>query len=356
MSTEDQRAPRPADSPSNEPLVWLGSVEWATVTGRRRPSGFFVRLEEGGEEAFMELTSVDDRLLCCNEEYWPDVGERIRVRRRPAFPDNEIRVTGRASAMEGLVYGFPTGELGPPAGLGPVELGVVVAHREEDLLMRLEDSGQVGLLPARLLSYDPAEQAREHWPKVDRRIRVRRLGVWPGGEIRLSHREGFISISAVPPPGFLASRANRAQRGVAEYTRTLPPQVVERVRAVADAVSLHDWDQAGELTSGNRLDWDQADAFMTTYAWQPYTPTPDNFTRDMFAAPLQDGGNWVDCLLWTERERPSDVEISLKITPDPGAPDNLRASLTRMRAIGFRYPGRHDQRPRPTGPAWTTIP
>ena len=258
--------------------------------------------------------------------------------------------------MEGLVYGFPTGELGPPAGLGPVELGVVVAHREEDLLMRLEDSGQVGLLPARLLSYDPAEQAREHWPKVDRRIRVRRLGVWPGGEIRLSHREGFISISAVPPPGFLASRANRAQRGVAEYTRTLPPQVVERVRAVADAVSLHDWDQAGELTSGNRLDWDQADAFMTTYAWQPYTPTPDEFTRDMFAAPLQDGGSWIDYLLWTERERPSDVEISLKITPDPGAPDNLRASLTRMRAIGFRYPGRHDQRPRPTGPAWTTIP
>jgi len=37
-------------------------------------------MEEGGEEAFMELTSVDDRLLCCNEEYWPDVGERIRVR------------------------------------------------------------------------------------------------------------------------------------------------------------------------------------------------------------------------------------------------------------------------------------
>ena len=76
MSTEDQRAPRPADSPSNEPPVWLGPVEWATVTGRRRPSGFFVRLEDGGEEAFMELTSVDDRLLCCNEE----AAERLAVR------------------------------------------------------------------------------------------------------------------------------------------------------------------------------------------------------------------------------------------------------------------------------------
>ena len=111
MSTEDQRAPRPADSPSNEPLVWLGPVEWATVMGRRRPSGFFVRLEDGGEEAFMELTSVDDRLLCCNEEYWPDVGERVRVRRLLSVPErpDAPRVTGRASAMEGIVYGFPTG-------------------------------------------------------------------------------------------------------------------------------------------------------------------------------------------------------------------------------------------------------
>ena len=302
--------------------VWLGPVEWATVTGCRQASGFFVRMEEGGEEAFMGFTSVDDHSLCCNEEYWPDAGERIRVRR--LLSDREWpgtpRVTGRASAMEGLVYGFPTGELGPTAGLGPVELGVVVAHREEDLLVRLEDSGRVGVLPARLLSYDPAEQAREHWPGVGERIRVRRLGVWPGGEIRLSHRKRFLSMSTVPPPEFLVSRANRAQRGVIEYTRTLPPQVVERVRAVADAVSLHDWKRAGELTSGNRLDWDQADAFMTTYAWQPYTPTPDDFTRDMFAAPLQDGGSWIDCLLWTEWERPSDVEISLKITPTQAHP------------------------------------
>ena len=355
MSTEDQRAPRPADSPSNEPLVWLGPVEWATVTGRRRPSGFFVRLEDGGEEAFMHFTGIGDHPLYYNTMYWPEAGERIQVRRRSDFPDDEIRVTGRGSAMEGLVRGYPTIEV-VPAGLGPVELGVVVAHRREDLLVRLEDSGQVGVLPAHLLSYDPAECVREHWPKVGERIQVRRLGVWPGGEIRLSHREGFISISAVPPPGFLDSRANRAQRGVIEYTRTLPPQVVGRVRAVADAVSLRDWKRAGELTSGNRLDWDQADAFMTTYAWQPYTPTPDSFTQEVFAAPLQDGGDWVDCLLWTERERPSDVEISLKITPDPGAPDNLRTTLVRMRAVGFRYPGRHDQRPRPTGPAWTTIP
>jgi hypothetical protein len=27
----------------------------------------------------------------------------------------------------------------------------------------------------------------------------------------------------------------------------------------------------------------------------------------------------------------------------------------RMRAIGFCYPGRFDQRPRPQGPAWTVL-
>ena len=82
---------------------------------------------------------------------------------------------------------------------------------------------------------------------------------------------------------------------------------------------------------------------------------PDEFTQDMFASPFEDGGDWIDCLLWTERERPSDVEISLKITPAPDDPDRLDAAIVRMRAIGFCYPGRFDQRPRPQGPAWTVL-
>ena len=57
------------------------------------------------------------------------------------------------------------------------------------------------------------------------------------------------------------------------------------MRAVADAVSLRDWERAGAPTSGNRLDWDQADAFITTYALQPCTTVPDELTQDMFAAP-----------------------------------------------------------------------
>ena len=347
---------------------WLGPAEWAVVTKYLGPPGFFLRLEDSGEEAFMVLTELADDPVCCNEEYWPALGERMRVRRFPDVPGrDEIRVTGKASLIGGLTRGYPTKELGPPVGLGPVELGQVVEHRDRDVLVRLEESNRIGVLAEQALLFESARRVHEHfpaydvddrfrkyWPAVGKRLQVRRLGVWPGGEIRLAHYENFLSIPTLPLPKFFRSRANRAQDGIIDYTRTLEPRVVERVRAVADAVSLRDWERAGELTSGNRLDWAQIDAFMTTYAWRPYTAVPDEFTRDMFAAPLDAGGDWIDCLLWTERERPSDVEISLKITPDPGAPDNLRASLTRMRAVGFRYPGRYEQRPRPTGPAWTT--
>ena len=160
-------------------------------------------------------------------------------------------------------------------------------------------------------------------------------------------------VTPSPPPGFFASRINWASKSTVAYTRTLPEAVVGRVREVADAVSARDWDRAEELTSGNRLDWEEIDDFMTTYGHPPYTPLPDGFETDMPAAPLHGGGNWIDCLLWTETERPGDVEISLKITPAPDRPDHLNTAIVRMRAIGSRHPERHDQRPRPAGPAWT---
>ena len=156
-----------------------------------------------------------------------------------------------------------------------------------------------------------------------------------------------------PPPSFYASRTNRASKSVIAYTRTLPEAVVDRVRQVGDAVSARDWDRAEELTSGNRLDWEEIDDFMTTYGQPPYTPLPDGFETDMHAAPLHGGGNWIDCLLWTETERPGDVEISLKITPAPDRPDHLNTAIVRMRAIGSRHPERHDQKPRPQEPGWT---
>ena len=332
-----------------------GPVEWAVVTGRIAPSVLFVRLEASDEKAFLNITDIHDNNLCSSPEYWPDEGERIRVRRLDS-ERRRIRVTRRESVLEGLVRGFPTRHFAMPPGLGPIERAVVVAHREEDLLVSLVESGRECVLPADFLSFYQDECAKEHWPAVGERIRVRRLGVWLGGEMRVSRRlftDGPVNPS--PPPGFFSCRDNRVFKSAVAYTRTLPEAVVGRVREVADAVSARDWERAEELTSGNRLGWEEVDDFMTTYGWPPFTPLPEDFGKDMYAAPLRGGGDWIDCLLWTERERPSDVEISLRITPAPDDPDRLDAAIVRMRAIGFCYPGRFDQRPRPQGPAWTVL-
>ena len=186
--------------------VRLGPIQWAVVTKYLVPSGLFVRLEDSGEKAFMDMVSVDDHSVCCNPEYWPDAGEHIRVRRLLVPGLNEIRVTRRESALEGLVRGFPTRHFAMPPGLGSIERAVVVAHREGDLLVRLVESGRVCTLLAAFISDDPAECAKKNWPAVGERIRVRRLGVWPGGEMRVS-RTMFTHRPVTPPRRRGSSRA-----------------------------------------------------------------------------------------------------------------------------------------------------
>ena len=60
--------------------IRLGPIEWGVVTAHYR-WGMGVRLEESGDEGVIVLDSIHDDFLRCNGEYWPEIGERIRVRR-----------------------------------------------------------------------------------------------------------------------------------------------------------------------------------------------------------------------------------------------------------------------------------
>ena len=60
--------------------IRLGPIEWGVVTAHN-PWGLGVRLEESGDEGVMVLTSIHDDPRRYDSKYWPEIGERIRVRR-----------------------------------------------------------------------------------------------------------------------------------------------------------------------------------------------------------------------------------------------------------------------------------
>ena len=173
-----------------------GPVEWGIVVGCHQ-CGLDVRLEASGDVGVVDRILVDDNSFHANEEYWPDVGDRVRVRRMDVRPSGELRLT----AQQGVVNGWSEprevvrGRVYEwPAGLGETEQGVVTAVHERGFDVRLDASGDVGTVMWSLVDFDRMFFSTDFHPRMGQPIRVRRLGVWPDGTLRLSHRKTFLDI------------------------------------------------------------------------------------------------------------------------------------------------------------------
>ena len=187
----------------------MGPVEWGTVVAHW-PYGLDVFLDSSGEVGTVGITWVNDSTIRTNEEYWPDVGDRIRVRRMEVRPDGELRLTARQSDVEWsepweLVRMRMTGW---PSGLRLAEWGVITALRERGFDVLLLASGETGTVMQSLIEADRKMFKTDFHPRVGQPLRVCRLGVWPDGTLRLSHRACFVSggdppnrIDYDPPPG-----------------------------------------------------------------------------------------------------------------------------------------------------------
>ena len=187
----------------------MGPVEWGTVVAHW-PWGMDVFLDSSGEVGTVERVWVNDSTIRTNEEYWPDVGDRIRVRRMEVRPDGELRLTARQSDVEWsepweLVRMRMTGW---PSGLRLAEWGVITAVHERGFDVLLLASGETGTVMRSLIEADRAMFEIDFHPSVGQPIRVRRLGVWPDGTLRLSHRACFVKggdppnrTDYDPPPG-----------------------------------------------------------------------------------------------------------------------------------------------------------
>mgnify|MGYP001679210215 FL=1 len=206
----------------------LGPVEWGVVVAHR-PYGLEVRLEASGDVGVVDRILVDDNSFHANEEYWPDVGDRVRVRRMDARPSGELRLTAQQGVVNGWteprevvrrrVYEWP-------AGLGETEHGVVTAVHELGFDVRLDASGDVGTVMWSLVEADRAFFSTDFHPVVGQPIRVRRLGIWPDGTLRLSHRKTFLDMSLDQVRKFMAEgmrHGYRPRKGVPGRTVTLRP-------------------------------------------------------------------------------------------------------------------------------------
>ena len=187
-----------------------GPVEWGVVVGCHQ-CGLDVRLEASGEVGMLDRMQSHDSYMRRNPEYLPDVGDRIRVRRMEVRPGGEVRLVSFQTALNGWsepeevvrrrVYEWP-------AGLGETEHGVITAVHDRGFDVYLLASGETGTVMWSLVDFDRMFFSTDFHPVVGQPIRVRRLGVWPDGTLRLSHRACFVSggdppnrTDYDPPPG-----------------------------------------------------------------------------------------------------------------------------------------------------------
>ena len=206
----------------------LGPVEWGVVVAHR-PYGLEVRLEASGEVGMLDRMQSHDSYMRRNPEYLPDVGDRVRVRRMEARPGGELRLVSFQTALNGWsepeevvrrrVYEWPD-------GLGETEHGVVTAVHERGFDVYLLASGETGTVMWSLVDFDRMFFSTDFHPVVGQPIRVRRLGIWPDGTLRLSHRKTFLDMSLDQVRKFMAEgmrHGYRPRKGVPGRTVTLRP-------------------------------------------------------------------------------------------------------------------------------------
>ena len=174
----------------------LGPVEWGVVVAHR-PYGLEVRLEASGDVGVVDRMQSHDSYMRRNPEYLPDVGDRIRVRRMEARPGGELRLVSFQTALNG--WSEPEEVVRRrmyerPDGLGETEHGVITALHERGFDVRLLASGETGTVMWSLVDFDRMFFSTDFHPSVGQPIRVRRLGIWPDGTLRLSHRKTFLDI------------------------------------------------------------------------------------------------------------------------------------------------------------------
>ena len=174
------------------------------------PYGLDVFLDSSGEVGTVDRLRVCDGAIRSNEEYWPDVGDRIRVRRMEVRPGGELRLTAKQSDVEwsGPRELVRMRTVGSPSGLRAPEWGVIRAVHERGFDVRLDASGETGTVMQSLIEADRKMFKTDFHPRMGQPIRVRRLGVWPDGTLRLSHRACFVRggdppnrTDYDPPPG-----------------------------------------------------------------------------------------------------------------------------------------------------------